>query len=121
MTAIFLAIESPHKRKEYLVSDGSFYDSRMFNTIAKKYLGKKTISITIPTAVVRPIAYAAETIAALFGNIAILNRERVKEFEARNWTVDTQPLQNDTGFKASYDLEHGLKETIEWYKANGWL
>jgi len=119
--AIFLTLESPLKRKEYLVSDGAFYDSKTFNTIAKKYLEKKTFALTIPIFVVRPIAYTTETIAMLFGNIALLNRERLKEFAARNWAVDTQPLQNEIGFKAEYDLDRGLKETIEWYKTNGWL
>jgi len=119
--AIFLALESPHKQRTYFISDGSSYDSRTFNSIAKKYLGKKTISVTIPISVVRPIAFTTETISALFGNTAILNRERVREFEARNWAVDIQPLREDTGFKAEYDLENGMKETIAWYKANGWL
>ncbi|MCX6291004.1 MAG: NAD(P)-dependent oxidoreductase, partial [Bacteroidetes bacterium] len=119
--AIFMTLESSHYQKEYFVSDGAVYDSKMFNAIAKKHLNKKTISVTIPTSVVRPIAFATETIAALFGNIATLNRERLKEFEARNWSVDSTPLQDEIGFRAEYDLERGLKETIDWYKANGWL
>jgi nucleoside-diphosphate-sugar epimerase len=119
--AIFLALESPHKRKEYFVSDGSFYDSRMFNATAKKFLKKKTLAVTIPTFVVKPIAYTTETLAALFGTIATINRERLKEFEARNWSVDITPLQNETGYRAEYNLESGLKDTIEWYKAKGWL
>jgi UDP-glucose 4-epimerase len=119
--AIFMALESAHKQKEYLVSDGAVYDSKTFNTIAKKYLGKKTLSVTIPISLVRPIAFATETIAALFGNVALLNRERLKEFEARNWAVDTEALQNEIGFKAEYDLDRGLMETIAWYKTAGWL
>lgn len=119
--AIFLALESPHKQKEYLVSDGSIYDSRTFNSLAKKQLKKKTISITFPSSILKPIAYATETIAALSGSIAIFNRDRLREFEARNWAVDIEALKNETGFNAEYDLEKGLMETIEWYKKNGWL
>lgn len=119
--AIFLSLESHHTQKEYFVSDGAVYDSKMFNAIAKKHLNKKTVAVTIPVSVIRPIAIATETIAALFGNIAVLNRERLKEFEARNWTVDSLPIQNEIGFKAEYDLERGLLETIEWYKTHGWL
>lgn len=119
--AIFMALESPHKQKEYLVSDGSVYDSKTFNTIAKKHLKKKTISVTVPTPVLRPIAYVTETMASVFGSIAVFNRDRLREFEARNWSVDTEPLQRETGFNADYDLEKGLKESIDWYKKNGWL
>src|SRR5436190_363658 len=89
------------------------YDSKMFNATAKKYLAKKTIAITIPASVLKPIAFTVETLAALFGTIATINRERLKEFEARNWSIDSTPLQNETGFKAEYDLDSGLKETIE--------
>ncbi len=119
--AIFMAMESSQKQKEYFVSDGAIYDSKEFNTIAKRHLGKKTLSVTVPTSVVRPIAFVTETIAKILGNVATLNRERVNEFEARNWSVDTSPLKNEIGFKAEYDLERGLKETVEWYKANRWL
>ena len=119
--AIFLSLESAHQQKEYLVSDGSIYDSSEFNSIAKKHLKKKTISITVPGAILKPIAYTTETIAAMFGTVATFNRDRLREFEARNWAVDIEPLQNETGFKAEYNLETGLKETIEWYKEHGWL
>ncbi len=119
--AIFLTLESPHKQKEYFVSDGNIYDSKMFNATAKKYLQKKTIAVTIPTSILKPIAFTVEMVAALFGTIATINRERLKEFEARNWSIDSTPLQNEIGFKAEHNLESGLKETIEWYKANGWL
>ena len=119
--AIFLALESPHKQRAYLVSDGLVYDSKTFNSIAKKKLNKRTISITVPSAILKPIAYTTETLASLFGSIATFNRERLREFEARNWAVDTELLQTETGFKASYDLEKGLGETIDWYKQNGWL
>jgi dihydroflavonol-4-reductase len=119
--AIFLALESPYKQRAYLVSDGLIYDSKTFNTIAKKKLGKKTISITVPSSILKPIAFTTETLASIFGTIATFNRERLREFEARNWAVDTEQLQTETGFKASYDLEKGLGETIDWYKQNGWL
>ena len=119
--AIFLVLESPHKQKEYLVSDGFIYDSKDFNNIAKKHLKKKTISVSVPAALLKPIAYATEMIASMSGSIAVFNRDRLREFEARNWSVDTEPLKNEIGFKAEYDLEKGLTETIAWYKKHGWL
>ena len=32
--------------------------------------------------------------------------------------VSTERIQNELGFKPTYTFEEGMKETIEWYKAN---
>ena len=77
--------------------------------------------MVIPSGVARPIAYLVETTAALTGTIATFNRERLKEYEAENWLCDFEPLKNDLNFSPQHNLETGLKETIRWYKDNGWL
>ena len=32
----------------------------------------------------------------------------------RNWTCETEPLHTDLGFKAQYNLNQGLAESIRW-------
>jgi len=39
----------------------------------------------------------------------------------RNWRCDITPIETEIGFRAMYDLERGVKESIAWYKKEGWL
>jgi dihydroflavonol-4-reductase len=40
---------------------------------------------------------------------------------SKNWKCEVEPLQNDFNFKAQYDLDAGVKETLDWYIKEGWL
>lgn len=119
--AMMKALESSVTNKAYFVSDGFEYTIQSFNETIKKHLGKKTVKIIVPTALVKPIAWSMEKFSALFGTVATFNRERVKEFEAANWLCNIEPIKKDLNFSAQYNLESGMKESIAWYKKNGWL
>ncbi len=119
--AVFDAIESRIYRKAYFVSDGIIYTVFGFNETIRQHLKKRAASVVIPAAIAKPIAFSVEKLSALFGKVATFNRERLKEYEAFNWTCDIAPLRNDLNFDPDYDLERGMFETIKWYKKEGWL
>jgi len=50
-----------------------------------------------------------------------LNTDKFNVLSSTNWRCETEPLQKDFGFEAEYDLDKGVKETVEWYKKHGWL
>ena len=118
--AIFIALESNLVQKNILVSDSKIYTPKDFNSIVKKSLNKKTLSFTIPKFVLKTVTNAFEFVGKVKGQVPILNNERLKEFEAFNWSVDSSDLLS-LGFNPQYFLDNGLPQTIEWYKANGWL
>jgi nucleoside-diphosphate-sugar epimerase len=57
----------------------------------------------------------------LRGRTPVLNRDKLRELTAANWTCSIKEPQEDLGFAPKYDLATGLAETIAWYKANKWL
>jgi UDP-glucose 4-epimerase len=118
---IFDALPSPVVRKAYFVSDGKEYESTLFSDITKKALGKKTIRFTVPLPLVKAIAIAGEQIAGLWGAIPTLNTDKYNVLSSTNWRCEHQPLKTDFNFEAEYDLEKGVKETLSWYKQEGWL
>jgi UDP-glucose 4-epimerase len=118
--AIFIAMESDAVRKNFLVSDQQVYTSKAFNQQIKSILNKKTLSLVLPVAVVRSVAVVAELVGSVTGKVPILNRERLKEFEAPNWAVDSTDI-NQLGYKPQFDLQAGLIDAIKWYKEQGWL
>ncbi|MCX6267293.1 MAG: NAD(P)-dependent oxidoreductase [Bacteroidetes bacterium] len=118
---IYLALASAHVNKAWFVSDGNEYPSELFAAITKKALGKKTIRFTVPLFVVKAIATIGERVAGLWGAIPTLNTDKYNVLSSTNWRCEVEPLERDFGFKAEYDLEKGVHETLEWYKKEKWL
>lgn len=120
VNAIFLSMESNITNQRILVSDLKNYNPKQLNELIKKILNRRTIAFTIPKYPTRMLAFITETIGKMSGKIPILNRERLKEFEAKNWSVNCAELIA-LGYKPKYDLEIGLQHTIQWYQNQGLL
>ena len=118
---IFDTLTSPIVMRSYFVSDGREYDTKTFAAITKKILQKKTIKITVPSIIVKQLAFGLEKLFGLWGTIPTLNTDKYKVLRSTNWRCETEPLQRDFGFIAEYDLEKGVSETIDWYKSEHWL
>jgi nucleoside-diphosphate-sugar epimerase len=118
---IFLALESPHVNKAWFVSDGKEYPSELFAEITRKALGKKTIRFTVPLFLVKAIAIMGEGVAGLWGGIPTLNTDKYNVLRSTNWRCEVGTLESDLGFKAEYELEKGVAETLAWYKKENWL
>ena len=118
---IFDAAASQIVRKSYFVSDGKEYDTQTFAAITKRILHKKTLRITVPSGIVRYLAFGLEKLYGIWGSIPTLNSDKYRVLSSNNWRCETGPLEKDFNFVAEYDLEKGVKETIEWYKKEKWL
>ncbi len=120
--AVFLGIEKEVSRRAYFLSDGFVYDSRDFSRLIGKELGDPfVIHIKCPLIVLKVVSLLAEWIAAFSGKGSTLNSDKYKIMKQRNWRCDISPVTTELGFVPDYDLERGVKETIDWYKKEGWL
>jgi len=118
---IVKATLSEHAQKSYFVADDQVYSNYDLGKYGKQYLNKKTFKIKVPTGLVRGIAYLNETVGKIRGKMPALNLEKVNILESLNWKCDIRPLKTDFNFTPKYNLATGLKETIEWYRKEGWL
>ncbi|RYY35049.1 MAG: NAD(P)-dependent oxidoreductase [Sphingobacteriaceae bacterium] len=107
--------------KTYNVSDGNFYDKYALGNITKSVLNLTAIKLTLPLSLVKVIAGIAQTVSAMRNKASALNIEKLKELNAANWHCDIEQAKHDLGFYPEYDLDKGLHETLNWYKANKWL
>jgi nucleoside-diphosphate-sugar epimerase len=112
---------SSHRRKAYFIADGSRYTQWELGAISKRILNKKTLRIHVPVSLVRGLAWALEQAGKVAGKQPALNLEKVRILESRNWQCDLEPVRRDLDFQPRYDLEAGLKETLDWYREKGWL
>jgi nucleoside-diphosphate-sugar epimerase len=119
---IFLSMEKKAIGKEYFVADGDVWTSNAYTQLAKKELGVKwAVPVKVPEFLVKGLACFLDTVCGWFGKTPTLNKDKYNILSARNWKCEIGPLKEDLGFEAEYKLDRGLRECIEWYRAEKWL
>ena len=120
--AVYLGVNPEALRRAYFVSDGEVYASSTFSDLIKVELGNPwLLRIKCPLCLLKLISIIAETGAGWMGKPSTLNRDKYNIMKQRNWRCDISPIVNELGFRPEYLLERGVKETIAWYKKEGWL
>jgi nucleoside-diphosphate-sugar epimerase len=120
--AVFLALEKGENGRKYFLSDGQVYQSTTFSDLIHEELGRPWwIRITAPVWVLRVITFLGEYVGRMTGKVTALNNDKYNILKQRNWRCDIQPAVDELGYQPKYNLEQGVKETIKWYKDNGWL
>jgi hypothetical protein len=70
----------------YNLSDGNSYDRYAFAEVTKKLLHKKTLRLHLPLPAVRALAGLLEGAYGFTRKMPALNREKLRELSAANWT-----------------------------------
>ncbi len=118
---IFKSLPSSVVNHGYFVSDGNNYTCKEFAAIVKGILKKKTIRIILPAFVVKWISIVAEYEAKIENKASLLNTEKYKELTSKNWSCDSTKTLFDFDFTPQFNLQNGMRNTIDWYKKEHWL
>ncbi len=113
---VVTALKSEIVRKTYFVTDLQHYTAEQFNALIRKILNKKALVIVFPKFFVRMVVTVNERISCLFGKPVTLNSDKYKELICKNWLCEADEIVKDFGFRPQYDLEKGLRQTINWFK-----
>lgn len=120
--AVFLALDHGTVCRRYFISDGNVYSSRAFSDLIHDELGRPwLLRVKAPLWLLRTITACGEVAGRLTERMTALNNDKYKIMRQRNWRCDITPAETELGFKPRYNLTDGVKETIRWYKDNGWL
>lgn len=118
---IIEALWSPVSQKSYNVSDGEIYNRYALAEGVKKALDRKTIRFHLPIGVVNTLASAMDLFYAKSIITPVLNKEKMNELTAINWTCSIRNIKKDLNYNPQFNLEEGIVETVKWYKNNNWL
>ena len=120
--AVFLAIDRGVTRRAYLLSDGQVYATRTFSDLVRRELGRPwVLRFACPLALLGVICSVAGWWAARRGRTSTLNRDKYRIMRQRSWQCDIGPAVSELGYRPAYDLEQGVRQTVAWYRAEGWL
>ena len=119
--AVLRAAESDVKDETFFVAYPKITTYVEFvKTIARK-MGKKILILKIPEWLIFAGSVIATGFAFLLRKPALLNLQKVTEINSKYWVVNAEKLANVLGYEPEYNLERGVSETVDWYRARGWL
>jgi nucleoside-diphosphate-sugar epimerase len=123
--ALVLAAQRSHvsrgATRRYHVSDGTAPTWRAVTAAIAAAVGRRVLSVPLPPAA----AFGAATIDSFVSGVRkakpLITRGRIHELMANDWACDISRAREELGFTPSVPLADGLRETWEWYRAQGWL
>lgn len=120
--AVYDALEKSATGEIYNISEERAYTQSEFRKIAAKETGKKfVIPIRVPLIGLRLVSSVAEKIGVVRGKPSTLNSDKYHIMRQRNWNVDISKARRNFGFEPKISLQEGIRKSIQWYKAEGWL
>lgn len=115
------ALQSSVVKKTYNISDGQQYDRYRLANLIKQVMGKKTLRMHLPLALVKLLALTMEKWSAISKKTPTLNLEKLNELTAESWACSIEDAVKDLSFTPRYPLEKGVIETMQWYKDHRWI
>ncbi|UIR56387.1 NAD(P)-dependent oxidoreductase [Sphingobacterium sp. SRCM116780] len=109
------------KMTAYNITDGLVYDRYDMAAIFKKYTAKSLFRFHIPFTIVKGVARVMELAYKKSKAIPVLYPERLNELTAASWACDISASKENIQYNPKYDLDTGLKITLQWYRDHKWL
>lgn len=120
--SVSLALTSDKaKNRLYNIGSSEHKNWRELSDIAAKIMNKRGIFVNIPHAAVTLIAGLSEAASKFKTKPSVLNWEKRLDITESRWMMDTSRVTNELGFIPKVSVEDGFRDTIEWYKKEGWL
>lgn len=120
--AVFLALERDVVHEAFFLSDGQVYDSRRFSDLLQQEMGTRgVLHIKAPLWFLRAVCTVSGTVNGWLGKLTTLNMDKYHILSQRNWQCDIEPTRQHLGYDPQWPLERGVKETVRWYKEEGWI
>ena len=121
-TGIILAGESERSTgRAYFISSDEVYSMRRLAASIAEMMGRRARSLAIPRGLAFGVALFAEGVAALTRKPPVINRDKVRDLSERCWGCSIERAKRELSYNPQIPIEEGLRETIDWYKREGWL
>jgi nucleoside-diphosphate-sugar epimerase len=118
---ILSAADSEETLGEIYFGCGRGVTYAQFSRAIAEAQGKRTVRVSLPEALLAPMALWARVQGRLTGRPALLNDQRVIDMRQRYWLCSGAKARQDLGFSPDHDLETAVRETTDWYAEHGWL
>lgn len=105
----------------YFIGSDEIYSMRDIHRVMQEALGRRSLVIPVPHALVRAAGALSESAGLLWGTYPAFNREKAREARWACKMCRNDRAAADFGYRQQVSLEEGFRETVGWYRAHGWL
>ncbi len=122
VSGIVLAGESDISAgQSYFLGSDKAYSWREIGDATKKVMGRNAFRVRLPEPLVYAVAFAAGLFSSFSEKPSVLNFEKGRDMVQDYWTFDSSKAKRDLGYRPVISLADGIKETVDWYRNNGWM
>jgi nucleoside-diphosphate-sugar epimerase len=118
---LLLAVENQAAVGQMYFGCGPEHTYTELSEAIARAMGRRPVWITVPQALLTSLALWSKVQVRVTGKPALLNDQRVKDMRQPFWLCSSEKARRELGFETKYDLDSAVKETADWYVANGWL
>lgn len=118
---MLIAFERGQTGRKYIAADNRDYTTYDLGDATRNALNQRTLRLRVPLGAVRVVAAAVETIGRWRGQMPPLNREKLNEIGGASWWCDASKTLEELRFSPRYNLFSGIRETVGWYRDEGWI
>jgi nucleoside-diphosphate-sugar epimerase len=119
---MILAAEAPVTAGElFFIGSEEFYSWHALRDAAAVALGRRVVTVHVPPRAVPAVGAVSELWGWLTRSYPPLNREKAAEIMKAVKMCSVEKAMSRLGFRQRIDLESGVAETIDWYRAEGLL
>jgi nucleoside-diphosphate-sugar epimerase len=120
--AVAACLEHPAAvAKTYFVAHQEITTARLMADEIAAQLGRWTVPLPLPPALLWPVCMSQEIISRLTGKAMLLNLQKFAELRAPGWVCDATRIAREIGARCETTLQKGIGGTVKWYRLNGWL
>lgn len=122
VNGIILAGEKSEGQNQiFFLGSERHYDWEEIGRATLEVLGRKAITVRVPEIVVYPIAGISGFLSLFKTKPSVLNWEKGKDMVQQAWTCDSSKARMFLGYEETISLKEGIRETIAWYRKEGWM
>lgn len=118
---ISLSLESQAAEGQVYFGCGSVSSYAEFSDMIALALGRNALRITLPEAVLGPMALWSRIQARVTGRVPLLNDQRIQDLKQMYWLCSSEKAHRELGWVALHDLESAVSATAAWYLREGWI
>ena len=105
----------------YFIGSEAAYAWNEIKDAATKALDRWALTVPVPGRLVEWAGLAAEGYGWLFGQYPPLNQEKAREIRRACKICAVDKARRAFGYQQQVALEEGIRETVTWYRRQGWL
>jgi dihydroflavonol-4-reductase len=105
----------------YFCSDGGSYLWEDLIRAIGEVLGRRVRPIRIPPLCLWPPAACMELLRPFRARPPVFCLQKLLEASQSGWVCSPERARLDLGYEPRLKLQEGIRDTVEWYRAAGWL